>query len=158
VTLTFALVDPKSMQVTFLPIVISMWKISQDNEWKIFVILLHTYLVTLTFDLDNQKSIMFLSSPWPISIENLNSPIGYSRKIINAQTAMFHYKIDQDWASRKTYKHYAGPPISKYSYPVHQWKDKLNLNKHKHMSLNTKDYFVKQISYLSKGEVMVAQA
>jgi len=32
------------------------------------------------------------------------------------------------------------------------------LDKHSHMSLDTKDYFVKQISHLSKGVVIVASA
>ena len=32
------------------------------------------------------------------------------------------------------------------------------LNKHNRMSLNTKEYFVKQISHLSKGLVIVAPA
>jgi len=32
------------------------------------------------------------------------------------------------------------------------------LDKHNHMSLNTKDYFVKQISHLSKGVVIAALA
>ena len=32
------------------------------------------------------------------------------------------------------------------------------LNEHSHMFLDTKDYFVKQISHLSKGVVIVASA
>ena len=32
------------------------------------------------------------------------------------------------------------------------------LDKYSHMSLDTKDYFVKQISHLSKGGVIVASA
>jgi len=32
------------------------------------------------------------------------------------------------------------------------------LDKHRHMSLDRKDYFVKQISHLSKGVVIVASA
>ena len=38
------------------------------------------------------------------------------------------------------------------------FKDKLCLDKHSCMSLDTKDYFVKQVSHLSKGVVKVASA
>jgi len=40
--------------------------------------------------------------------------------------------------------------------PLTNKKISVYLDKHSHMSLNTKDYFVKQISHFSKGVGIVA--
>jgi len=42
-----------------------------------------------------------------------------------------------------------GPPIYKYSYSVYQWKDYRILGTNNHLSLETKNYVVEQISHLS---------
>jgi len=47
-------------------------------------------------------------------------------------------------------EHYAGPPISKYSYSFNNERISVYLDKHSLMSFDTKDNFVKQIGHLSK--------
>jgi len=49
--------------------------------------------------------------------------------------------------------HYTGPSISNL---FTNERSSVYLNKHNRMSLDTKDYFVKHISHLSKGVVIVA--
>jgi len=56
-------------------------------------------------------------------------------------------------------EHYAWPPISKYVKmydPFTNERIGVYLDKHSRMSLEITDYFVKQISHLSKGVVIVA--
>jgi len=51
-----------------------------------------------------------------------------------------------------------GLPFPNIHNPFTNERISLYLDKHNFMSLGTKDYFVKQISYLSKGVVIVASA
>jgi len=53
-------------------------------------------------------------------------------------------------------EHYAGPPILNIYNPFTNERISVYLDKHSRMSLDTKDYFVKQINPLSKGMVIVA--
>ena len=49
-------------------------------------------------------------------------------------------------------------PFLNIHNPFTNEKISVYLDKHNHMSLNTTDYFVKQISHLSKGVVIAALA
>ena len=55
-------------------------------------------------------------------------------------------------------EHYADLPFLNIRNPFTNERISIYLDKHSRMSLDTKDYFVKQISHLSKGVVIVASA